>query len=201
MGGGCRSDMVLQERALVLNRYWTAVGTTSVRTALCLLYRAAARAVHPGDASLHDFDSWASLAVAEGEPHVRAVRYRLKVPEIVLLSHYAEVPRRRVTFSRRNVYRRDRNICQYCGAKPPIEDLTVDHVLPRSLGGRTSWTNCVLSCVKCNRRKSNRTLAEAGVRLVREPHEPTWSPCLSIPTTLRKESWGPYIPELQPIEI
>lgn len=194
--------MVLQERALVLNSYWTAVGTTSVRKALCLLYRSAARAVHPADSTVHDFESWASLEVHDGEPCIRAVRYRIRVPEILLLSEYDRVPRRKVTFSRRNVYRRDRNICQYCGARPPLEDLTVDHVLPRSRGGRTNWTNCVLSCVKCNRRKSNRTLTEAGVRLIREPREPTWSPCLSIPHGQQKESWAPYIPELvQTIEL
>ncbi len=187
--------MVLQERALVLNRYWTAVGTTSVRAALCLLYRSAARAVHPLDSTVHDFDSWAGLEVGDGEPCVRTIRHRLKVPEILLLTHYDGVPRRRVTFSRRNVYRRDRFTCQYCGARPALEDLTVDHVIPRSKGGRTAWTNCVLSCVKCNRRKSNRTLVEAGVRLIREPREPTWSPCLSIPHTSRKESWAPFMPD------
>ncbi len=194
--------MVLQERALVLNSYWTAVGTTSVRKALCLLYRSAARAVHPGDSSLHDFDSWASLEIADGEPCVHAVRYRLKVPEILLLLDYDQVPRRRVTFSRRNVYRRDHNTCQYCGTRPSIEELTVDHVIPRSRGGRTNWVNCVLSCVKCNRRKSNRTLAEAGVRLIREPREPTWSPCLSIPHGQQKTSWVPFIPDLvQTVEL
>lgn len=188
--------MVLQERTLVLNSYWTAVGTTSVRKALCLLYRSAARAVDPGDSSVHDFESWASLRLDDGEPCVHAVRYRLKVPEILLLSDYDQVPRRRVTFSRRNVYRRDRNRCQYCGTRPSIEDLTVDHVIPRSRGGKTNWINCVLSCVKCNRRKSNRTLAEAGVRLIREPREPTWSPCLSIPHGQQKSSWVPFIPDL-----
>ena len=194
--------MVLQERTLVLNSYWTAVGTTSVRKALCLLYRSAARAVHPGDSSVHDFDSWASLEIGDDEPCVHAVRYRLKVPEILLLSDYDQVPRRRVTFSRRNIYRRDHNTCQYCGTRPSIEDLTVDHVIPRSRGGKTNWINCVLSCVKCNRRKSNRTLAEACVRLIREPREPTWTPCLSIPHGQQKTSWVPYIPDLaQTVEI
>ncbi len=186
---------VLEERALVLNRHWTAVGTTSVRTALCLLVRETARAVHPDDSSLHDFESWSQLRVPDDEPCVRTVRYRLKLPEILLLSQYEGIPRRKVSFSRRNIYRRDRFTCQYCGAKPPIEELTVDHVTPRSMGGRTTWMNCVLSCVRCNRRKSNRTLAEAGVRLIREPREPTWSPCVTIPAGQRKESWVPFILE------
>jgi hypothetical protein len=139
--------MVLQEHALVLNRSWTPVGTTSVRAALCLLFRAAARAVLPHDATVHDFDSWASLLVEDSEPCVRTVRYRLKVPEILLLTRYDAIPRRRITFSRRNIYRRDR------------------------------WTD------------------ESGVRLLRVPREPSWSPCLTIPRDKRKESWEPYIPE------
>lgn len=126
---------------------------------------------------------------------MRAVRARIKVPEIMLLVHYDQVPRRRVTFSRKNVYRRDDYTCQYCGAKPSLEDLTVDHVVPRSRGGRTTWTNCVLSCVRCNRRKANRTLAEAGVRLIREPREPSWSPFLTIPAHQRKRSWAPFLHE------
>jgi 5-methylcytosine-specific restriction endonuclease McrA len=160
-----------------------------------LLVRETARAVHPDDSSLHDFESWSQLRVPDGEPCVRTVRYRLKLPEILLLSQYEGIPRRKVSFSRRNIYRRDRFTCQYCGAKPPIEELTVDHVTPRSMGGRTTWMNCVLSCVRCNRRKSNRTLAEAGVRLIREPREPTWSPCVTIPAGQRKESWVPFILE------
>jgi 5-methylcytosine-specific restriction endonuclease McrA len=188
-------SIVLEERTLVLNRHWTAIGTTSVRTALCLLYRETARAVHPVDSSLHDFDSWAQIGVPDDEPCVRTLRHRLKLPEILLLNVYEGIPRRKVSFSRRNVYRRDRYTCQYCGAKPTVEELTVDHVIPRSRGGRTNWANCVLSCVRCNRRKSNRTLVEAGVRLIREPREPTWSPCVTIPTGQRKESWVPFILE------
>lgn len=191
--------MVLEERTLVLNRHWTAIGTTSVRSALCLLYREAGRAVHPIDSSLHDFDSWVNLQVQDGEPCIRTIRYRLKVPEIVLLNHYEGFPKRKISFSRRNVYRRDRFTCQYCGAKPAITELTVDHVVPRSLGGRTTWTNCVVSCVRCNRRKSNRTLAEAGVRLIRDPREPIWSPCLTIPAGQRKLCWEPFI--LEPMRL
>lgn len=191
--------MVLQEPTLVLNRHWAAVGTTTVRVGICLMYRAAARAVHPADSTLHDFESWARIEPEAGEPCIRTVRHRLKVPEILLLSYYEGVPRRRLTFSRRNVYRRDRFTCQYCGARPPIEDLTVDHVEPKSRGGKTCWTNCVLSCVKCNRRKSSRTLAEAGVRLLREPREPAWFPALSIPPHIRKSSWSPFLPEMVPI--
>ena len=184
---------MLDQRTLVLNRHWVPIGTTSVRTALCLLYREAARAVRTEDYSVHDFDSWASLRVAEEEPCIRTVRLRLKVPEVVLLTHYEAFPRRRVTFSRRNIYRRDRYTCQYCGVKLPPEELSVDHLLPRSRGGRSSWANCVLSCLRCNRRKGNRTVEEAGMRLIRHPAEPPWTPCVTIPLGHRRTSWEHFI--------
>lgn len=184
---------MLDQRALVLNRHWVPIGTTSVRTALCLLYREAARAVHPEDYTLHDFDSWASLRVAEEEPAIRSVNLRLKVPEVVLLTRYTAVPHRKVTFSRKNIYRRDRYTCQYCGSKPPLQDLSVDHVVPRSFGGRSTWTNCVLSCLKCNRKKANRSLAESGLKLHKAPVEPTWTPCITVPLGHRRTSWEQFI--------
>lgn len=184
---------MLEQRALVLNRHWIPIGTTSVRTALCLLYRAAARAVLPEDYSLHDFDSWSSLRLKENEPCIRTVALRLKVPEVVLLTQYSAIPFRKVTFSRKNIYRRDHFTCQYCGARPPVQDLSVDHVVPRSRGGRSSWTNCVLSCLRCNRRKANRALEESGMRLRKPPIEPSWTPCITVPLGHRRTSWEQFI--------
>jgi len=184
---------MLDQRTLVLNRSWVPIGTTSVPNCLTTLYREAARAVHPEDYSVHDFDSWASLRVAEEEPCVRTVSLRLKIPEVVLLNDYDSFPRRRVTFSRRNIYRRDRYTCQYCGSKPALEDLSVDHLIPRSRGGNSTWTNCVLSCLKCNRRKGDRTAEEAGMRLYRRPAEPPWTPCITIPLGHRRTSWEQFI--------
>jgi 5-methylcytosine-specific restriction endonuclease McrA len=183
---------MLNEQTLVLNRHWMPIGTTSVRTALCLLYRQTARAISPDDFSLHDFDSWTSLSVAEAEP-IRTVSLRIKVPEVVLLTRYDSFPRHRVTFSRKNIFRRDRHMCQYCGGRPPLDELSIDHVTPRSRGGTSNWTNCVLSCLRCNRRKGSRTADEAGMRLIHVPAEPAWTPCLTIPLGKRKTSWRQFI--------
>ena len=83
--------------------------------------------------------------------------------------------------------------CQYCGARPRIDELSVDHVVPRSRGGQSTWTNCVLSCLRCNRKKGNRRLEEAGLRLLRPAVEPPWTPCISIPLGKRKTSWQQFI--------
>jgi 5-methylcytosine-specific restriction endonuclease McrA len=186
---------MLSEPALVLNRSWFPIGTTTVRDAICLVYRDAARALDPADCSVHDFDSWSSLRVAENEPCIRTVRLRIRVPEIIVLTDYDAVPRHRVPFSRRNISQRDRHQCQYCGARPPMGDLTVDHVVPRSEGGRSTWENCVLACLRCNRRKANRTLIESGMRLLRAAREPHWSPCLAIPLGKRRASWEQFVSE------
>jgi 5-methylcytosine-specific restriction endonuclease McrA len=183
----------LDQPALVLNRHWVPIGTVPVRAAICLLYRKAARAIHPNDYSLHDFDSWSTLRVAEGEPSISTVSLKLKVPEIVLLTRYSAYPRRRVTFSRKNLYRRDVYTCQYCGARPQVQDLSIDHVVPRSRGGHSNWENCVLACIRCNRKKANRTLAEAGLRLQHTPGEPKWSPFVTIPIAQRRTSWEQFI--------
>lgn len=185
--------MNLDQPALVLNRHWVPIGTVPVRSAICLIYRQAARAILPHDYSLHDFDSWSALRVAEDEPCISTVSLKIKVPEIVLLTHYSAYPRRRVTFSRKNLYRRDGYTCQYCGAHPPMQDLSIDHVVPRSRGGHSSWENCVLACIRCNRKKANRTLAEAGLHLQRSPGEPRWSPFVTIPLAQRRTSWEQFI--------
>lgn len=186
---------MLNDAALVLNRSWYPIGTTTVRTAICMIYRAAARAFDPEACQTHDFDSWASLQVPDGDPCIRTVRLRIKVPEVIVLTNYEALPDRRVPFSRRNIYRRDHNSCQYCGIRPKVADLTIDHVLPRSRGGVSSWDNCVLACLACNRRKANRTLRESGMRLVQVPKEPHWTPIITIPITQRKASWEQFVSE------
>lgn len=184
---------MLDQPTLILNRHWVPIGTVSVRSALCLLYREAARAILPQDYSLHDFDSWASIRPGENEPAISTVSLRIKVPEVLLLTQYGAFPRRRVTFSRKNLYRRDLYTCQYCGSKPALPDLSVDHIVPRSRGGTSTWGNCVLACLRCNRKKANRTLKESGLRLARAPAEPRWSPFVTIPLAQRRTSWEQFI--------
>jgi 5-methylcytosine-specific restriction endonuclease McrA len=186
---------MLSEPALVLNHNWYPIGTTTVRDAICMVYRDAAKALDPLDCSVHDFDSWASLRVAENEPCIRTVRLRIRVPEIIVLNTYDALPRRRVPFSRRNIYKRDEYRCQYCGARSPVSELTIDHITPRSLGGRSTWDNCVIACLRCNRRKAHRTPEEAGLHLRNAPHEPHWSPCVSIPIVKRRASWEQFVSE------
>ena len=191
------STYALDGRTLVLNRSWTAISTTSVRNALGLVYRDVARAVCTETLTPHDFDSWAELSrnrPAKGE-YVATVSSRIRVPEVVVLRTYAGFPRRTVAFSRRNLYRRDAFTCQYCGSQPGTELLSIDHVVPRCRGGRSTWENCVLACLDCNKRKASRTLVEAGLRLDRRPFRPRGGPAFEISMGTRRASWERFVSE------
>jgi 5-methylcytosine-specific restriction endonuclease McrA len=186
---------MLNEPTLVLNRSWVAISTTTVRDALSLVYRGVARVIQPETYETHDFDSWADLAVAKEEPVIRTVKLQIRVPEVILLTRHDRMPERSVPFSRRNLYRRDGLRCQYCGRRQPSSELSIDHVVPRSRGGRTIWENCVLACIPCNVRKGNKLLSEAGMHLVRLPTKPPWSPCLTVTVARRRASWEKFVSE------
>lgn len=126
---------------------------------------------------------------------IRSVSVTIPLPSVVRLLKMVKRPPRPVRFSRRNIYARDRYRCQYCGKRKATEDLTYDHVLPRSQGGRTEWENIVTCCVGCNRRKGGRTPEEAGMRLIRKPSRPTWIPAVKITIGVKDipSTWRDYL--------
>ena len=185
--------MVLSTSVLVLNRLYQPVHVTSVRRALILLYRGAAKAVDE-QYQTFDFESWAELAAAVHHESIGTIRKRIRVPRVILLQAYDHLPRARVRFSRLNIYARDRNTCQYCGKHPPRAELNLDHVIPRSRGGVTSWENVVCSCIACNTRKGNRLPHEAHMTLIRRPKRPKWRPFVHVTfTSQHHESWRHFV--------
>ena len=183
------SAHALQQPALVLNRNWVPIHLTSARHALLLVYQSVARAVHPTDLSLHRFQTWADLNPPEGTPVVHTVSSSIPVPEIVVLERYGRIPRRSVPFNRKNLFLRDQYRCQYCGTKLDTRELTIDHVHPRVHGGVSSWDNCVLACIPCNRRKAHKTPEQAGMHPMRTPVRPRWTPRHLFNGIPRRETW------------
>jgi 5-methylcytosine-specific restriction endonuclease McrA len=167
---------ILDRPTLVLNRSWQPVGVAPVARALVMLWNGIARVVEPDEYRLCSWDEWMSLRPPPGAPCIRAARLRLRVPEVVCLARYDRLPGQAVAFSRRNVAKRDHHTCQYCGTQPGWESITIDHVVPRSQGGASSWTNCVAACVPCNARKADCTPDQAGMRLRKQPARPDWKP-------------------------
>lgn len=186
------SSAVLQRPTLVLNRSWQPVGVATVARALVQVWHDTARVIDPSDYQLYTWADWAALRPQEGELCIATPRLRLRVPEVVALTAYDRLPVQTVTFSRRNVFRRDSYTCQYCGRQPGSEGLTIDHVTPRSQGGISSWENCVLACVACNARKAGRTPEQAGMPLRQPPRRPAWKPLYAAPS-VRLASWDRFV--------
>ena len=135
--------------------------------------------------------------VSEYDREVRSVSVTFKLPSVIRLLRYITIKRRidYVPFSRANIYARDGHRCQYCGVEHPVGDLTFDHVLPVSQGGKKNWENIVTSCIDCNRRKGGRTPAQAGMRVIRQPSRPSRSPVVRLTFGFRNapESWRDYL--------
>lgn len=191
---GTMSAAVLERPILVLNRNWQAINIATVARALILVWNEAARFVDPADYRLYDWDDWSRLRPDPADEVIRTGHTAFRVPEVVTLLRYDRVPQATVTFSRRNIFKRDKFVCQYCGRQPAADELTLDHIVPRSQGGQSTWENCVLACVECNHRKADRTPAQAGLTLRKEPLRPKWRP-LYGGTKVPVESWTKFISE------
>jgi len=127
---------------------------------------------------------------------VRSVTLKFRMPAVVRLLRFIRRKRPQVSFSRRNLFLRDHGHCQYCGQTREPSELTYDHVVPRSQGGKTDWTNIVTCCVDCNRKKGGRTPEQAGMRLRRVPRRPEELPgVLSITVALHTapEAWRDFL--------
>lgn len=185
---------VLQRPTLVLNRNWQPINVSTVARALLMLWNDSARIVDPVDYQLLDWQDWSRLVPDRDEPFIQTFRQRFRVPEVIALTKFDRMPNQTVAFSRRNVFKRDKMTCQYCGKMPGSEELTIDHVVPRAQGGQSTWANCVLACVDCNSRKAARTPAEAKMTLRSKPIRPKWKPGYAQRTD-RIESWSKFISE------
>jgi 5-methylcytosine-specific restriction endonuclease McrA len=192
----------LDSSVLVLNKHYAALRVVSARRAFCMLFKEIAEIISIEDSRFlsYDFESWRELselrARYEREEHewVRCVRFELAVPRIVRLLFYDRLPRSEVKFTRRNIFARDRNHCQYCGGRFATSELSLDHVVPRSQGGLSAWDNVVCCCVRCNVRKGGRTPQQAGLSLVRPPKKPRRSPILTLRLGSEKyASWKQFL--------
>lgn len=205
-----RAHEGLGAKVLVLNRAYVAMRIVTARRAFCLLLRNHAEVIHiegvGDDGTAHgpylnyDFATWAELSALQHqfEPErydwVRTPRVEIAVPRIIRLLGYERLPDQTVKLNRRNLFARDRNVCQYCGRHFPTADLSIDHVTPRAHGGGDTWENLVCACIRCNARKGGRTPEQASMRLIRPPVRPKRNPLISIRLRNEKyQSWKAFL--------
>jgi 5-methylcytosine-specific restriction endonuclease McrA len=194
----------LDSSVLVLNKMFMAVHVINVKRAFCLLFKELAEVVtlEDGQYTTYDFTTWREVsdfksknfAKGEDEDWIRGASCEIQAPRVIRLLEYDRVPKQTVKFNRRNLFARDHNQCQYCGKKFPTSELSLDHVIPRSQQGKTTWDNIVCACVDCNVRKGGRTPRQANMALIRKPEKPRRSPLLAMKLTQRKyRAWQSFL--------
>ncbi|MEL7237929.1 MAG: HNH endonuclease [Planctomycetota bacterium] len=200
----------LSASVLVLNKHYQAIRVVNVRRAFVMLCKELAEVVHietrpdgtVGNWQNLNFESWQELSElhAEFEPDgfdwVTTVRFPIAVPRIIRLLGYDRLPRQEVKFNRRNIFARDNNNCQYCGRKFNTSELSLDHVIPRSQDGPTTWDNIVTCCIACNVKKGGRTPEQANMKLLSKPVRPKRSPTVNMRLgDKRYASWKQFLDE------
>jgi len=164
----------MQEPVLVLNANFEPINVCSMRRAIGLILAEKA------------------AMVVNGRGHIHTINQLLPRPSVIRLEHMVHRPRPRVKLTRREVFRRDNYTCQYCGRRDI--SLTVDHILPKHLGGQHVWTNVVAACPGCNHRKGGRRLDEVHMSLLKVPIEPPASAVYLYGRHLNEYGeWEPYI--------
>lgn len=199
---------VLTNPILVLNKSWVPHDSTTVEDAFKVVCSDRGLFLDPESYIPHGLNSWMDLPVTDGEDFIQTPSRRIRAPEIMLLAEYSKIPERKVVFCRRNLWRRDRRRCQYCGKEPAADEITIDHIYPKCKGGQSTFENCVLSCVDCNLKKGNRTLQAAGMRLRRlkrlsngqwttvyyeRPKRPVWNPLYALRRKSYPKSWAAFL--------
>lgn len=161
---------------LVLNASYEPLSVVSLKRAVVLLLKEKAEIVEAAEAVL------------------RAEHITLPLPLVIRLVYYVRLPRRlSLPLTRRTILARDHYTCQYCGAQPGRAELTVDHVVPKSQGGKTVWENVVTACRACNQRKGHLSPAQAGLRLRSEPQRPRYVALAFLSEPAQATVWGKYL--------
>lgn len=164
---------IMARKVLVLNADFRALAVCSVSKAFLLVYLNKAEIVNKAE-----------------NVFLRTVNQQFDMPSVIRLLNYVNVPYRGVMLSRQNIFKRDNGACVYCGA---TKELTLDHVIPRSRGGQTTWSNLVTACKRCNSKKGDSLPEEAQMLLPYQPFKPSFVVFLREFSGMGDDSWQPFL--------
>ncbi len=164
---------MLSQSVLILNQNYEPIAICSAKKAVVLMFLEKAHMVESYDDYIH------------------AVSLQIPYPSVIRLNRYIRKPFQKVSLSRRNIIKRDKNICQYCGKNH--QPMTVDHIIPKSNGGQDTWENLVSACMRCNNKKGDRTPDKAGMKLISQPRRPSHLFYLQHLAGSSHNTWNDYL--------
>lgn len=177
------NEALTKATVLVLNRNWQAIGVKTPMEAFSMIATGAATALDietGGDIRPVTWQEWLTLPVRQRDNSIGTVKGVVRVPSVLVLARYGKVPKKRPKFGVRGIWERDGGVCQYTGRKLRPHEGNIDHVVPLSRGGPTSWDNCVLADKRVNSRKGSKLPEEAGLKLLRRPAVPRELPVTQL---------------------
>jgi 5-methylcytosine-specific restriction endonuclease McrA len=185
-------------QVIVLNKAWAPVDIIDIFDAVTKLYQEKAWALDSA-CRMYKWEDWVnnwSEAADLAHDVVKTPSLNIPIPRVIVLRDYKGFVVRKPKCNRRNLFKRDNETCQYCGYHGDFTEFDIEHVIPQSRGGKTVWTNVVLSCKKCNQKKRNRTPEEAGMKLLRKPFKPKWNELKGDTAGKKINSWHELLSEM-----
>lgn len=167
--------VLYKDIVLVLNRNWQAIGVKTPAETIGMLMTDTATAlnIEGNDVMIPvKWNDWIKLSIGKNDLTVKTVNREYKIPKVIVLCKFDKVPKKRPRFSAKNIWIRDKGCCAYTGKSLKPNEGNIDHLIPKSRGGRTDWTNCVLAHKEVNAKKGNKTPEEAGLKLLIKPEPP-----------------------------
>jgi len=189
---------ILHCPVLVLNKSWMPVRVQTLKRALTKVTNDRAKFLDSETFILYSWEDWLSnfrtdIDTPVNYPVIRSKYFCFKRPEIIVCTNYNKIPHNSLKLSRKNILIRDKYQCQYTGQRLSRKNATLDHVVPKSKGGKTAWNNIVACSFEANTKKANQTPQQAGMMLLRTPKKPQWSPIYTITLKSRPKSWEKFI--------
>lgn len=161
-------------QVLRLNKLWHVINVTNIEKALTGLYKGVYSALNicDGEVIPCDFEQWMKLPIREQDDYLSTPNYKIRIPTVIISKNYDKIPMIEPALTKRAIFQRDNYICQYTGRQLTREEVSVDHIIPKSKNGKDDWTNMVTCDKHINRKKGNKSIKEMGLKLIKEPKKP-----------------------------
>ena len=167
-----------KHNVLILNKHWIPINTTTAKHSFALMYSENAKGIMIEEDKVVplEWNEWVSLNLNETDRKIKTVTGFIKIPTVIVLNYYDKIPKQTIKFTQKSLWERDNFTCQYTNKKVTRTNGNIDHVIPKSQGGKTSWENCVIAHKEINALKADRTPEQAGLKLLKKPSAPRIMP-------------------------